>query len=78
MSSQQTVRITTTETSNTSALILNIGYLATPPGILKVLQVVNILLDHSVDRTFYYRTIHLNHLIDFRVHLRWNYFIQFQ
>lgn len=38
MSQQQTVRITTTETSHSSALIINTGYLATPPGILKVLQ----------------------------------------
>lgn len=43
MSQQQTVRITTTETSHGSALIINTGYLATPPGILKLLQFVNIL-----------------------------------
>lgn len=42
MSQQQTVRITTTETSHSSALIINTGYLATPPGILKLLQFVNI------------------------------------
>lgn len=41
MSQQQTVRITTTETSHSSALIINTGYLSTPPGILKLLQFVN-------------------------------------
>jgi len=40
MSQQQTVRITTTETSNSSALIINSGYLKTPPGLLKVLQFI--------------------------------------
>lgn len=39
---QQTVRITTTETSTSSALVINSGYLKTPPGLLKVAQFVNI------------------------------------
>lgn len=42
MSQQQTVRITTTETTNSSALIINSGYLKTAPGLLKVAQFVNI------------------------------------
>lgn len=42
MSQQQTVRITTTETTNSSALVINSGYITTPPGLLKVAQFVNI------------------------------------
>lgn len=42
MSQQQTVRITTTESSNSDACIINSGYLKTAPGLLKVLQFVNI------------------------------------
>lgn len=42
MSQQQTVRITTTETSAGSALIINSGYLKTAPGLLKFAQLVNI------------------------------------
>lgn len=41
---QQTVRITTTETTTTTPLVINSGYLKTPPGLLKVIQFVNILL----------------------------------
>lgn len=48
MSQQQTVRITTTETSHSSALIINTGYLSTPPGILKLLQFVNTIFPHSI------------------------------
>ncbi|XP_055302343.1 uncharacterized protein LOC129568455 [Sitodiplosis mosellana] len=40
MSQQQTVRITTTETTNSSALIINSGYLSTIPGLLKVSQFI--------------------------------------
>lgn len=40
---QQTVRITTTETTSSSALVINSGYLATPPGLLKLAQFVNIV-----------------------------------
>lgn len=42
MSQQQTVRITTTETTSSSALVINSGYLKTAPGLLKVAQFVNI------------------------------------
>lgn len=40
MSQQQTVRITTTETTTSTALTINSGYLKTPPGLLKILQFV--------------------------------------
>lgn len=40
---QQTVRITTTETTSSSALVINTGYLGTPPGLLKLAQFVNIV-----------------------------------
>lgn len=43
MSQAQSVRITTTTTSSsTSTLVLNIGYLKSIPGLLKLLEVVNI------------------------------------
>jgi len=40
MSQQQTVRITTTETTSSSALVINSGYLKTAPGLLKVAQFI--------------------------------------
>lgn len=48
MSQQQTVRVTTTETTTSTALVINSGYLKTPPGILKVIQFVNIPTQHSI------------------------------
>lgn len=41
---QQTVRITTTTTTSSSALVINTGYLKTLPGLLKLVQFVNIFL----------------------------------
>lgn len=40
MSQQQTVRITTTETSTGSALVINSGYLKTAPGLLKFAELI--------------------------------------
>lgn len=52
MSQQQTVRITTTETSSSSALVINSGYLKTPPGLLKLAQFVNIEIESLAESAF--------------------------
>lgn len=84
MSQQQTVRITTTETTNSSALIINSGYLKTPPGLLKVAQFVNIILFFFlyISIRFIYEKLKLKknprREIDFRVCLRRNNCVSFQ
>lgn len=70
---QQTVRITTTETTNSSALVINSGYLCKPEGLLKVAQFVNIrnfLLFEKSTNTAY--------VLDFRDHMRGNNCISLQ
>ena len=43
-----TVTVTrTTTTTSTSAILLNIGYFKTVPGILKVLHVVSTVVSHQ-------------------------------
>lgn len=49
MSSQQTVRITTTSSSTSGALVVNTGYLKTLPGLLKIAQFVIIDFQFEID-----------------------------
>lgn len=63
MSQQQTVRVTTTETTTSHAMVINSGYLKSPPGVLKVIQFVNIPIKFThffpVVR-FWIDTLHIN------------------
>lgn len=89
MSQQQTVRITTTETSTSSAWVINTGYLKTPPGLLKIAQFVNIFVYFffylfrfrkykNFLFIFFFTFLMCWSKIDFGMHLRWHYCISFQ